>query len=650
MAPQTDSQQAMLERIRGIADSPGFLEFETKFGEGGLNPDLFGQWPVALAPASVEQLKAQGCHAADWAKVRLAPGCPLERLRAVHFEGYCLVGNLSGAAVELLPGIRVTPGLENARLCDVMIGDGCAVRDVSLLSRTDVQRDAVVMNCGLIAGGELNTLGLEREIVFAPGSGGRQLPVLPGMTSELLAWLASRPEDSESLLAYRELCARYRARFQRNTALIGRGARLFGARRILRSAIGPETCVDDAEAVEDTIVCSAPGVRSRVGTGAILKRCTLNPGVEVTDGAYAENTHFCDRSWARGGARITSSIIGERSGVTNGECRTSFLGPLVDFHHQALVIATYWPGGRGNVSYGAMIGANHTGRAPDQEHWAGEGVFYGLGTAIKFPANYTDSPYTLIAGGVSTLPERVQFPFSLINKPSVSSPYIPPAYNELLPGWAIEQNLYGLFRQERRWRANLDSRAAGLETRILRPQFLPLVADALRRLRQLDTDKPEGTLPSGELFYCEHQAPGLGKNFLRETERQKGIFSYEFALSLIQALEVLRLWESGLRNPTDRFASAELEAVDPQVRATYPEDFTRGLTWAEAVAAAMPYIEHAVALIRTGRKSTDSRGRRIIPDYQAVHGAHDSDALVRELEGWLEAPRRASGEWKIARL
>jgi hypothetical protein len=40
--------------------------------------------------------------------------------------------------------------------------------------------------------------------------------------------------------------------------------------------------------------------------------------------------------------------------------------PFVGFHHQALLIATIWPSGRGNVSHGASVGSNHTGKAPDQ--------------------------------------------------------------------------------------------------------------------------------------------------------------------------------------------------------------------------------------------------------------------------------------------
>ena len=55
------------------------------------------------------------------------------------------------------------------------------------------------------------------------------------------------------------------------------------------------------------------------------------------------------------------------------------VGPFVGFHHQALLIACFWPSGKGNIGYGANVGSNHTLKAPDQELWPGEGLFFGLG-------------------------------------------------------------------------------------------------------------------------------------------------------------------------------------------------------------------------------------------------------------------------------
>ena len=98
-----------------------------------------------------------------------------------------------------------------------------------------------------------------------------------------------------------------------------------------------------------------------------------------------------------------------------------------------------WYKGKGNIGYGANIGSNHTGRLPDQELIPGEGLFFGLGCNIKYPCNFSNAPYSLIASGITTLPQvcslppshvqKVEMPFSLINKPSTNYEGVSPAYN-----------------------------------------------------------------------------------------------------------------------------------------------------------------------------------------------------------------------------
>jgi hypothetical protein len=60
----------------------------------------------------------------------------------------------------------------------------------------------------------------------------------------------------------------------------------------------------------------------------------------------------------------------------------------------------------GNVAYGAKIGSNHTGRVADQEAVLGEGVFFGLASLLKLPANLADAPYSLIAANTACDQQR----------------------------------------------------------------------------------------------------------------------------------------------------------------------------------------------------------------------------------------------------
>ena len=162
-------------------------------------------------------------------------------------------------------------------------------------------------------------------------------------------------------------------------------------------------------------------------------------------------------------------MIGPCTGVSEGEVTSSLVGPFVGFHHQALLIASFWPAGRGNIGYGANVGSNHTGKVSDQELWPGEGTFFGLATAIKFPSNFSQAPYCLIATGVTTLPQRVDMPFSLINSQErLSQGY--PAFNEISPGWTLGSNLFMILRNESKFkkRGQVVSHRVHYENEILR--------------------------------------------------------------------------------------------------------------------------------------------------------------------------------------
>jgi hypothetical protein len=200
----------------------------------------------------------------------------------------------------------------------------------------------------------------------------------------------------------------------------------------------------------------------------------------------------------------------------------------VGFHHQSLLIASYWPKGRGNVGYGANVGSNHTGKAPDQELWHGEGVFYGLGCCIKFPSNFLRAPYTLFSTGVTTLPQTMEFPFSLVTTPAEAIPGLSPAFNELMPGWILSDNIWQLLRNEAKFlKRGRKCRRVVYEHRPIRGETVDMMLAARRELLAAHPGMP-GVLrdAKGGAIYLGKHVGGLGKNFIKETSRVKAIEAY----------------------------------------------------------------------------------------------------------------------------
>lgn len=241
--------------------------------------------------------------------------------------------------------------------------------------------------------------------------------------------------------------------------------------------------------------------------------------------------------------------------------------PLVGFHHQALLIACFWPAGRGNIGYGANVGSNHTGKAPDQEFWAGEGLFIGLNTAIKYPSNFCKAPYSLIATGVTTLPQKFEFPFSLINKPRFVLPDLSPALNEVIPGWTLSDNLYMIIRGERKFlkrsaafvslhshsilQCIKGTKQIHFEHEAFRPETVLLMIEAKNKLLMVESINGTNAVNAMQAstrhkIYTDKHIQGLGKNFLTEAGRQKGITVYSEFILFYAVRALWRLLQSGV--------------------------------------------------------------------------------------------------------
>ena len=185
---------------------------------------------------------------------------------------------------------------------------------------------------------------------------------------------------------------------------------------------------------------------SHVYDSVIMENTDVQMGVTVHTGAEVQSSVLMSRVKVGSKAIVKSSIIAPCCHIEEGEVNSSYMGPMTQMHHHSLLIAALWPDGCGNLGYGANVGSNHTGRMPDQEVMPGQGMFFGLGVNIKFPSNFRESPFTLIASGLTTLPQRLKFPFSLVRPGDPQLVGVAPRLNEVVPGWNYSKNAYALDR------------------------------------------------------------------------------------------------------------------------------------------------------------------------------------------------------------
>jgi hypothetical protein len=360
---------------------------------------------------------------------------------------------------------------------------------------------------------------------------------------------------------------------------VGAGARVEHVRFVEDCFVGPGSSLRGATALRRCVIGSSGEDPVRVGDGVIAEECVLEAGTRLESGAQARRALFLEHSGAEQGGHVAESVIGPNTVIAKGEVTASLVGPFVGFHHQALLIGALWPEGRGNVGYGANVGSNHTGRKPDQEIRPGEGVFFGLSSSIKFPADFSDAPYSLFATGVVAAPQSLAFHFSLI-APGKSPEH--PGVNEIQPGWMWSDNAYALIRNAYKYadrnRAQFhpvgvdipaDSPLGGpfLASDLFSARVAGRVSAALKRLEAVSSETAG--------IVTRERLPGLGANYAHAERLERSRAAYANFLAFVSLREALFDF-AGAGKPLPAKSRALLSGLADGVEASLRKDAKRG--------------------------------------------------------------------------
>lgn len=477
---------------------------------------------IALTDRQTAFLEGRGCWCDDWSKVSISPGADLEAVMDCRFFGR--VGLCLEPAV--LEGETRLPLLRGSGFEDSVVGRGCRVTDTGMVSSMVLEECVTVERCGRIGCRRGSLFGSLRELQLGVETGERNVPSSPLLDLET-ATLLSGGETRQSLMAvYRSMAEDLADLTGRmDGGILGAGCSVTDTPVVEDTLVGPGAIVDNACAVRDSTLMAGTTVRD----GALVRGSILRWASTVDSMAVVEGSVVDEASTVEKHGKLTASFLGPNSVLGGGEISSSLVGPFTSCHHQALLIAARWPEGKGNIGYGANVGSNHTSRLPDQEIRPGEGMFFGLACSVKFPADFSRAPCTIIATGVTTLPQRVEFPFSLICEPFVRVEGVPPAWNQIIPGWVLSDNMFAVVRNDAKYRdRNRAVRWKPPDAGVIRADTVLLMLDALDRL---DVSEIRG-------HYTDRHIPGLGRNFLTEEHRLAAIRTYRFHADLF-ALETV---------------------------------------------------------------------------------------------------------------
>uniref|UniRef100_A0A7S3QA94 DUF4954 domain-containing protein n=1 Tax=Chaetoceros debilis TaxID=122233 RepID=A0A7S3QA94_9STRA len=565
------------------------------------------------------------------------------------------------------------PGIQNNTLIsNSIIEPGATVYDNSIIANCVIGSNATVLNCGSISTSldnksfsfsDLMTIGVGPE-----AGGGRPISVIPessmiDVCSSLGMNSTSSDNDSDN--------DNDNARTRWPSKLLGKSIDIMvnlihGDVLHVKVAsnlfVSKSATIQSCASVDNAILLPLASIEN-----SIASKIFLQWNSSIVNNSNVSDTLLMEYSEIGPNSVVASTVLGPDSHVSCGEVHCSVIGPNTNSHHQSLLISVLWPAGRGNVGYGSNIGSNHTGRIPDQECTVGEGVFWGLGSVIKFPVDLSKSYYSIVAAGVQLPPQSVAMPFSLImsGNPKLSAE----GMNELVPGWLLQSSPYTILRSSVKFRKRRKAKRHGFYCGwdIIRPLTVDTCIDARNDLVAFERIR-EGAENTPLLIvgqnYVSSRGVSVGINaytnmihryalsgllaFLQEC-LEKGIGDAELGSSFYRTLVVSQQKRKIITNTKkiswpclpweEETHGCRLKLLQHKIKvlaAELPSIIDIGLSLSSASRICIACLqrlsnlegEHAKQVLRSKARD-DKRGISTIPGYANFHVRAEDDPVVK---------------------
>jgi hypothetical protein len=437
-----------------------------------------------VTDAEKKTLAAQGCRAADWAKVQVAEPFDASRVQNVLFLGECRIGTLAGTITR--GGVAEPCGMYDAELADVTVGNGCLIKRVSSrIARYDIGDGAVIEDVGLIECQPGSTFGAGTVVDALNEGGGRGVTLYPELSAQVAHLLALHRYRAPLIKRLEAMIAARVAQLKSDRGRIGAGAELRGVKTIRDVAVGPAARIEGAALLEKGTILSEAQAPAVVGSGVVAREFLIAEGASVTDGALLE------KAFIGQGCKIGKQFSAENCvffancEAFHGEGVAVFAGPYSATHHKStLLIAgqfSFFNAGSGTNQSNHMykLGPLHQGIL---ERGSKTGSF----SYLLWPCRV--GPFSVVIGKNMANFDLGDLPFSYIEAHGNRS-VVTPAYN-----------LYtvGTVRDGAKWPVRDRRKASAKRDLINFPVISPYTAERMLRGEKLLYDLAQKTERSVE--------------------------------------------------------------------------------------------------------------------------------------------------------
>ncbi len=292
----------------------------------------------SLTDDELTTLKANGCTAEDFGRVRVGEGFDASRVVNTQFAGDCVISSLQGD-VTLPGGVTLPAGIRNATLVNSHVGRNAYIHNVGrAIANYKIGDGAVIDNVDLIAAEPGATFGNGVEVEAVNEKGGREVVIFNELSAQIAYLSATYRHRAAFVEKLNAMAEAYVRGVQSDMGEIATAAQVCGCGEIVNVHIGPGARVEGIARLHNGTILSDPEAGTVVGSGVRADDFIIGKWAKVEDGAILSHVFVGE------GCRIGKQFSAENClffancEAFHGEGVALLAGPCSVTHHKSTLL------------------------------------------------------------------------------------------------------------------------------------------------------------------------------------------------------------------------------------------------------------------------------------------------------------------------
>ncbi len=279
----------------------------------------------------------------DWSKVSVVSEFTSESIRNTNFSGNIKLGSFN-SVFSFPGGVKKKAGISNATIHNCTIESDSYINQVkNHIANYYIKSNVIIENVDSINTEKKSCFGNGVKVSALNEAGGREISIyneLSAHTAYIMALYRHRPKLIEQL---QKLIDGYRDNICSDIGTIETGAKLINCRTIIDTNIGPYAVVEGIYRLENGSINSSKEDPSYFGPGIIAENFVATSGSKVSDGALVSKCFIGQGCELSKQYSAENSVFFANSQGFHGEACSIFAGPYTVTHHKStLLIAGYF--------------------------------------------------------------------------------------------------------------------------------------------------------------------------------------------------------------------------------------------------------------------------------------------------------------------